>query len=250
MLWKFFRGNCHKFRKMISPYIDGRITPAEKQALESHLASCQGCRQELKSLQATVGFLHRVSLETVPRAFTVIEAKPVTAPTVLVPLRWATAVAVLALAVLFAGDLFHIYPEKSSPSSETPIMAVNPTLQSQETASPTPTSDYLSKLGASQQGGDKALEVTPTPAISGSQSPEAIVPAPRPGVAPVTPAVPTPASGEAVGNTTAIAEKGYRWPVRQMEFAVLSVAVVMLAATITVWRRRAPATIEERDDRQ
>jgi len=229
---------------MLSPYIDGRVTPAEKKALESHLASCQECRQELKSLQATVGFLHRVPLETVPHTFTVIEAKPVAAPRVLVPMRWATAIAVLALVLLFAGDLFHVYPDKKSPTLETPNVAAS------QNSELTPSSPP--KLGVPQEGTGDVLGATPTPGIPETQSLEATSPTLSPGIGPVAPGEEPPVSRDLVGDTTIAekAEKSYRWPIHQIEFTLLGMAVVMLATTIIVWRRGERVSVIDEGDKQ
>jgi hypothetical protein len=53
--------------------------------------------------------------------------------------------------------------------------------------------------------------------------------------------------GGGVPGTTAgteAAEGGYRWPVHQIELAVLGVVAVMLATTIMVWRRGARSSIK------
>jgi len=245
MLRKFLKGNYHRFREMISPYIDGRITEAERQALESHLASCQGCRQELESLRTTVGLLHRLPLAEVPRSFTVVETRPVAVPTALGPLRWATAVAVLVLVVLSAGDLFHIYPEKSGPPSEKSIVAASPTPESQEMARSAAVPSPAPMPTIPPGGGDKALGGTPAPDVSNGQI---VVTTPT-----LSPEDGTSEGvfGVAVPSTTAgneAAEGGYRWPVHQIELAVLGVVAVMLAATIMVWRRGARSSVKEGGD--
>jgi len=243
MLRNFLKGKCHKFQVMLSPYIDGRVTPAEKKALESHLASCQKCRRELESLQDTVRLLHCVPMEAVPRTFTVIEAKPAAAPRVLVPMRWATAIAVLVLVLLFAGDLFHVYPDKKSPTSETPMLPASQTSES------TPSS--LPKLGASQEGTGDVLGATPTPGIPETQPLEATSPTLSPGIGPVAPGEEPPVSRDLVGDTTIAekAEKSYRWPIHQIEFALIGVAVVMLATTIIVWRRGERVSVTDEGDK-
>jgi hypothetical protein len=245
MLRKFLKGNCNRFRGMISPYIDGRITKAERQSLESHLASCEKCRQELESLRTTVGLLHRLPLAEVPRSFTVVETKPAAVSAVFGRLCWATAIAAIVLVMLSAGDLFHIYPEKSAQPSETPIVAANQTPESRGAALSTPAPTSAPALTIPPKGGALGTPATDISKPSAQNVPTT-VPSPAPGTLAVT--SPSPVPGGTETNPTAVAEtakEGYRWPVHQIELAVLGVAVVMLAATIIVWRRRVQPSIKE-----
>jgi len=226
MLPKYLKRDCHRFREMISPYIDGRITQDEKQALESHLASCHECRQELESLRNTVGLLHRLPHAEVPRSFTVIESKPAAVPSIFGRLCWASAIAALIVVLLSAGDLLHIYPEKSARPSE----------QLAITASATHTPNFsMTQKGLGLSSGGTLPED-----ISKSSSQDMAIPIPSPAAG--DPEIPTMAPGP-VGeeNNTAVsteaANKGHRWPVRQIELAVLGVAVITLSAVIIVWRR-------------
>jgi hypothetical protein len=237
MLRNFMKGKCHKFQVMLSPYIDGRVTPAEKEALESHLASCQGCCQELESLRSTVGLLHRVPMETVPRSFTVVEVRPVTVPKVLAPMRWATAIAVVALALFFAGDLLHVYPEKNSSTPKSPIMTI-------QTVTPTP-------ISGNRIGGSLDVTVEPTPPGDISDQPPVTAVPTLGGVQPVAPLTQTPAFNDLVGDTGITADdvdKTYRWPIHQIEFALLGMAAVMLATTIVVWRRGERVSVKDEGD--
>ncbi len=118
MFGKSKKGKCDAFRGMLSPYVDNRLNPQDKQALESHLATCQGCGKELESLRETVKLLRCVPQVPVTRSFAVREASPspVRARAGYGAMRWATAAIVMVLVVMAAGDLFHIYPEKAGPS--------------------------------------------------------------------------------------------------------------------------------------
>lgn len=226
MIPKYIKKDCHRFREMISPYIDGRITLGEKQALESHLASCHECREELESLRTTVGLLHRLPMAEVPRSFTVIESKPAPAPSIFGRLCWASAIVALVLVLLSAGDLFQIYPEKSPGSSK----------QLATTFSATATPDYFSI----QQGIGLTLRGTlpPDASMSGSQNLTTPIPDPAGGVLDVPTKV--AGSGSTENNTpvsTETTKEGYRWPVHQIELAVLGVAIIMLFAVIIVWKK-------------
>jgi hypothetical protein len=60
---------------VLSAYIDGQITPAERAAVETHVADCSACRRELESLSLTVAYLQALPAAPVPRAFTLSEAQ-------------------------------------------------------------------------------------------------------------------------------------------------------------------------------
>ncbi len=47
-------------RHRLSDYIDGEVTPAEKEAVERHLAACRDCADALRELRKTVEHLRRV----------------------------------------------------------------------------------------------------------------------------------------------------------------------------------------------
>ncbi len=43
---------CHRIRKMISPYMDDRLGPAEKEGFISHIRGCAFCRKDLEETQS------------------------------------------------------------------------------------------------------------------------------------------------------------------------------------------------------
>lgn len=100
---------------MLSPYIDGRLSPLEREKIESHVEGCEACRWELESLEATVNLLQRVAMVSPLRSFALPEVAPKPHPATLRrpvafgALRVATAVAVLVLAFLFLGDALHLF---------------------------------------------------------------------------------------------------------------------------------------------
>jgi len=225
MVAKDFKRDCRRFREIMSPYIDGRITQDEKQALESHLASCHECRQELESLRSTVGLLHRIPEVEVPRSFTIVESKPAAVPSIFGRLCWASAIVALVLVLLSAGDLLHIYPEKSTgPSKQLAITA---------TATPAP-NFTMPQQGLGLTGGTPPEDISksglqnmanPTPSSAGSALENQ-----------TTLSGPVSAENNSATSTEAT-NKSYRWPVHQIELAVLGVAIVTLSAVIIVWRK-------------
>jgi Domain of unknown function (DUF4349)/Putative zinc-finger len=47
-------------RDLLSPYIDDRVEPEDRERIASHLAGCEACRADLATLQEVVGLLHSV----------------------------------------------------------------------------------------------------------------------------------------------------------------------------------------------
>jgi hypothetical protein len=221
MIPKYIKKDCHRFREMISPYIDGRVTQDEKQSLESHLASCHECREELESLRTTVGLLHRLPQVEVPRSFTVVESKPATAPSIFGRLCWASAVAALVLVLLFAGDLFHVYPEKSTGPSKGSAVTIIATPPPNFTVPP----DGVGLKGTLPPDITLPNMPNPTPNQEATALDNQTT-------------LSGPVTSESNKATSIEAtKKSYRWPVHQVEFAVLGVVVVMLFAVVIVWRK-------------
>lgn len=53
---------CQKQLIALSPYVDGELSPSERQALERHLAGCADCTSRVADLRATSGLM-RVGME-------------------------------------------------------------------------------------------------------------------------------------------------------------------------------------------
>lgn len=103
------KSECQKLKGMLSPYIDGQLSPSERERVEGHIEGCDACRHELESLRATVDLLHRVSTVSPPRSFTIAEVVPKRRAVAFGALRAATAVAVVLLAFVFMGDALHLF---------------------------------------------------------------------------------------------------------------------------------------------
>src|SRR3990172_8460630 len=71
-------------RPRLSAHIDRRVAPAEEQALRAHLAGCQACAAELRTLRLTVDMLGQLPRVPVPRSFLLEAPEPVPYR----PLRW------------------------------------------------------------------------------------------------------------------------------------------------------------------
>lgn len=103
------KSECQRIQGMLSPYIDGRLGPLERERIESHIEGCEACRWQLESLEATVNLLQRVAMVSPPRSFALAEVAPRRRAAAFGTLRVATAVAVLLLAFLFLGDALHLF---------------------------------------------------------------------------------------------------------------------------------------------
>ncbi|MBT9162800.1 MAG: hypothetical protein DDT27_01362 [Dehalococcoidia bacterium] len=112
MLHRQRKSECHRIREMISPYLDDCVTPVERDAVKYHVEICEGCEWELRSLGITVQLLSRMPAPCAPRSFTLAEA-PRRRISFAIPsmnrLRLATALAVVLLAVLLAGDFSGLF---------------------------------------------------------------------------------------------------------------------------------------------
>ncbi len=114
-MWQAFRrfkkDECSRTRAMLSGYMDRRLNPEELTRVEEHLRTCQGCREELESLRATVALLHRLPEVTPSRSFAVAPVKPVPGRRALRGLRFATAGAAVLLVLAFAADRTDLFQQ-------------------------------------------------------------------------------------------------------------------------------------------
>jgi hypothetical protein len=166
--------------------------------VEHHVMGCEACQKELNSLQEIVSLLHRVPMVTPRRSFAIAEAKPVTRPVTFGRLRMATAVLALILAILVGGDLFHIYPTEPG----------TPTVPGVESAA---------KEQPRQQ--EMLAEGAPQPApLSMGESEDTDL--------------------RALPEEEVTAEdEEYRWPVREIELAMLGITIALGGIAIASWHR-------------
>lgn len=61
--------------ELLSAYLDGQTSPAERATIDAHLRECGACQAELESLRRTVTLLQAMPRVAVPRAFTLSEAQ-------------------------------------------------------------------------------------------------------------------------------------------------------------------------------
>ena len=93
-------------RALLSSYIDGEVSAAERRRVEAHAAGCSECRDEIESLRATVELVRALPDLELPRSFELTrlpERQPRVSFGVWAP-RLATSVAGLLLVALLAAD--------------------------------------------------------------------------------------------------------------------------------------------------
>jgi anti-sigma factor RsiW len=118
-------------QRWLGSYVFGSLDPGERTELESHLATCAACRQELASLAGLPGLLGRLSLQEatgsellpppslLPRLLAAVESERGGRRRRL--RRWQAATAALAVAVAAAAVLV-VAPEFAGPAPR-PLVA-------------------------------------------------------------------------------------------------------------------------------
>jgi anti-sigma factor RsiW len=93
--------------EQLSAYIDNQLSAAERLTLERRLEREPGLRAELEDLRATATLLRELPDRRPPRSFTLdLSALPRQQRRLLLPLRWATLVATILLAVALTPDAY------------------------------------------------------------------------------------------------------------------------------------------------
>jgi len=224
LLRRFVKDECAKTKGMLSAYIDQRLSLKELREVEHHLETCQRCREELDSLRATVGLLHRVPQVSPSRSFAIAEVKPVPRRTAAWALRAATSVAAVFLVLVFASDLLNLFEAA-------------PSLMENEGVTPT----------TQGPGGGEEQEVAPSPEEEGDFGPENgwlhsftikgwIAGEPELGPSPEEEG---PAEEEEPGLPSGeeeLAREEAGW-LRPLEYSFLGLVVVLGGVTIANWRK-------------
>jgi len=94
---------------LLSTYLDGRTSRAERAQVEHHLKSCADCARNLATLRATVVAVRDLPHVRAPRSFALprsMAKQPRSTPWLYPLLRTATAIATFLFVVVVAGDLY------------------------------------------------------------------------------------------------------------------------------------------------
>ena len=87
---------CWRLRRSLTAYVDGEVTPAEREAVERHLVGCEACRQRARVEDAV---RHGLRERTARARSTAWLTAPVFPRPSVLP-RWSLAPAALALGVV------------------------------------------------------------------------------------------------------------------------------------------------------
>jgi hypothetical protein len=189
---------AHVSTDLLSAYLDGQVTAAERERTEAHLRQCDACQAQLESLRQTVLLVQALPRVPVPRAFALSEAqvgirRPGAQPSWLGGLvRGLGAVTAVALVAIVAVTLLRQQPGWT-PATE--IARVAPAAQA-----PAP-AVVLEAPRPSQAAPEIALAPEPAPAEVAAEEPPAI-PAAAPTTAEQTSAM--DAAGEPDASPTVI----------------------------------------------
>lgn len=118
-------GEHERVEALLSTYLDGRASDAERALVELHLAACADCTRNLATLRATVAAVRELPKVHLPHSFAVprsLARQSQTGPRLYPLLRAATTIAAFLFVLTVAGDLFL----RSSPIAPAPA-ALAPT---------------------------------------------------------------------------------------------------------------------------
>ena len=225
-LW-FVRDVHSAIREEFSEYLDGRLSPQRRGRVETHLARCQACREDLEAVRATVELVRSLPQAPVPRSFRISAAQvaqPARGPFwygLMPGLRLASAaVGVLLLAVVavdVAGTTQMASPQagsgavaevqKAAPAAEAPVLSL------QAPAAPS--------SAAPSQGDTGAGEARPEPNKATDQA--APPPAPQGTV-----------ESKGAGAVSRSVSPTDNTPLRVLEAALLVMAAVLLGVTVAL----------------
>ena len=107
-LFRFLTERRHsKLRELLSSYIDGEVTDAERARVEGHLATCDACREELESLRWTVSVLREMPEVQTSRSFAVSAPsdRAPERPRLVTVTRWAASAAAVLLVALVLSEV-------------------------------------------------------------------------------------------------------------------------------------------------
>jgi anti-sigma factor RsiW len=116
---------CAKIRKLISLYIDDRLSPDEREAFTFHIRTCSGCQEEIEEARAVSELLASAERFSAPYGFNTRVMSRITAeepspwwtvltrrPLVLRTMEWGFALIVIVTGLLFGNQLV---PERVPP---------------------------------------------------------------------------------------------------------------------------------------
>ena len=58
--------SCKELVELVTEYLEGALSPAERARFEAHLASCRGCRAYLEQMRWTIRTLGTLTEDSIP----------------------------------------------------------------------------------------------------------------------------------------------------------------------------------------
>jgi Putative zinc-finger len=212
---------------LLSPYLDGRTSGAERALVERHIESCGDCARSLGMLRATVVAVREMPRVRAPRSFALPRsmARPARAVGWPYPLlRAATGVTAFLFALVLGMDLFAqrmlvpaAAPQMAAPAAPAPTVVA---MESATQATAPAATGRIETLAATAAPAAPqfAAPVTPTPSTLARQDKSTQAPTSAPsafGAAPA-PAAATPAAAAKAAELATPAEPSVEQPLTDM----------------------------------
>jgi hypothetical protein len=139
--------DCRKIEQLISPFLDGELTPAEALVVKSHLTACAVCHQEYEELAQLSSAMAHIGpvLMTAPAGFKDTVMLRITEEKVLVPVKksawymqsWRQVVASAAAAVLLIFGAVSMNTGSIMQLAKTPVVEYQPSTSNSVVVNPT-----------------------------------------------------------------------------------------------------------------
>jgi anti-sigma factor RsiW len=203
----------------LSPYLDGELSSQEQDAVEHHLARCQDCRWNLRTLRQTVGLTNELPTVPVPRVFTI--PAPAQKPIRARQRRWglgllqgATALVALLLVFAVAGDfvLTGMMPGRSAAPIVMKEQAVVDSAATEEAEEAPPQAMRAASAPATVSESGAAEKSAAAANVEPSAPPEP-TPAPESTAAPMMQAAPSEPTASAEPEASALGATQFESPI-------------------------------------
>lgn len=177
------RSECESVIELLSPYLDGRVSDAEKESLEEHVSRCSSCALELQRLRVVVQALRALPVVPVPRSFALPEGQK--GPSTILPyLQRATFALAAVFIMMFVTSL---YIQATAPQPRAQFSAA---VRAQKAESPKVLGGTAASEGSSSEMAGREAKGEPLPSGAGAASPAAPAgnapsDAPQPGGSPI-----------------------------------------------------------------
>jgi anti-sigma factor RsiW len=171
---------CARHRDRFSEYLDGELSKAERDAVETHLARCAECRRELEAWRRTISAVGRLPARPAPAGFAgrvmrQVAAAGRTPERRVVSVFWARVLPVAAMLLLVVGLTFtvqrHVVFEKGVPEARL-AMARGPSVDAK-----------LAAAHAPVRSAERLPVASPVPRVAALAAPAQGAGAPSEGVA-------------------------------------------------------------------